>query len=258
MSVLSHLQNTVTSVKITETERGLIDTSINTLSTKLGKYFAGNIESKFVFGSYDRRTILRRSKDKSSDVDFMIVFKDGASMKPQTLMTRLKTFAESNYSKKEIYQSAPTIVLELNHIKFEIAPAYKSYFGSLYIPAPASHYVDWIVTNPSKFKSDLNLKHSSNKYLIRDLILVLKYWNVQNDKVYSSYDLEYYIVNRLYFSCDNLKDYFYSAVESLPTYNLSIQKKFRVALLKLSVSTAKKNEQQGFPYAAELEIRKVI
>jgi len=138
MSVLSHLQNTADSIKIQDSERTAIDTSISSLSSKLSSYF-DNIESKFVFGSYDRRTILRRSIDANSDVDYMVVFSDGSSWTPQTLMNRLKRFAEAKYSRSEIYQSSPTVVLELNHIKFELAPAYKSW-GTLYIPAPASDY----------------------------------------------------------------------------------------------------------------------
>ena len=98
----------------------------DTLSTKLGNYF-DNIASKFVFGSYDRRTILRRSKDSNSDIDFMVCFTDGNEWTPQTLMNRLKRFAEANYSKNEIYQSSPTIVLELSHIKFELVPAWGTY-----------------------------------------------------------------------------------------------------------------------------------
>ena len=140
MSVLTHLQNTADSVKIKDWERTNIDTSISTLSSKLYQYF-DNVESKFVFGSYDRKTILRRSKDENSDVDYMVVFSDGSDLTPQTLMKRLKRFAEAKYSKNDIYQSSPTVVLELSHIKFELAPAYKSW-GTLYIPAPASDYSD--------------------------------------------------------------------------------------------------------------------
>lgn len=73
MSVLTHLQETVTAVQIADWERISIDTSIATLSTKLGNHFK-NLNSKFVFGSYERRTILRRSKDANSDVDYMVVF----------------------------------------------------------------------------------------------------------------------------------------------------------------------------------------
>ncbi|MCQ8762889.1 nucleotidyltransferase, partial [Escherichia coli] len=38
-------------------------------------YFAGELVSHFVFGSYSRNTMLPRSYDPSSDVDYMVVFK---------------------------------------------------------------------------------------------------------------------------------------------------------------------------------------
>lgn len=256
MSVLTHLQDTVNSIKIADWERTAIDTSISTLSTKLGNHFS-NLNSKFVFGSYDRRTILRRSKDENSDVDYMVVFNDGADYKPQTLMTRLKTFAENNYSKNEIYQSSPTIVLVLGHIKFELAPAYVSW-GTYYIPAPASSYNDWISTNPSGMKSDLDSKQRDNNYLIKDLIQILKYWNVKNGKVYSSYELERYVIDKWFFFCTNLKEYFYSAVEGLSTYGLPDYKKSKVETLKQIIINTKKYEAESMPVSAENEIRKAI
>lgn len=256
MSVLTHLQDTVTVVKITESERTAIDTSISNLSSKLNIHFT-NITTKFVFGSYDRRTILRRSKDPNSDVDYMVVFNDGSSYTPQTLMNRLKTFAETRYSRSEIYQSSPTIVLELNHIKFELAPAYQSW-GTYYIPAPASSYSTWISTNPGSMKTDLDTKHRNNHYLIRDLIQLLKYWNVKNGKVYSSYELERYILDKTFFLCTNLKEYFYSAVEGLPTYTLPAYKSSKVATLKQIIADTKSFEARSLPMSAEIEIKKAI
>jgi len=256
MSVLSHLQDTVSAIKIADWERIAIDTSINNLSTRLGKHF-NNLHSKFVFGSYDRRTILRRSKDANSDVDFMVVFNDGSDYRPQTLMTRLRTFAESNYTKNEIYQSTPTIVLELGHIKFELAPAYLSW-GTYYIPAPASSYLDWISTNPNGIKTDLDNKHKDNNYLIRDLIQILKYWNVRNGKVYSSYELERYVLNKSFWFCNNLKEYLYSAVEGLSSWNLADYKKTKVESLKSIIANTKNYEANGMPATAEMEIKKVI
>lgn len=256
MSVLTHLQDTASAVKIAEWERTLIDTSISALSTKLWLHFS-NLSSKFVFGSYDRRTILRRSKDSNSDVDYMVVFSDGASFQPQTLMTRLKTFVEANYSKNEIYQSSPTIVLELSHIKFELAPAYLS-LGTYYIPAPASSYLNWISTNPNGMKTDLDNKQRDNNYLIRDLVQLLKYWNVKNDKVYSSYELERYVLDKWFFYCTNLKDYFYSAVEGLSTSNLPSYKSSKITTLKQIVANTKKYEADNMPVTAEAEIKKAI
>ena len=256
MSVLSHLQNTADSIKIQDSERTAIDTSIGSLSYKLGSYF-NNIESKFVFGSYDRRTILRRSKDPNSDVDYMVVFSDGSSWTPQTLMNRLKKFAEDKYSRSEIYQSSPTVVLELNHIKFELAPAYSSW-GTLYIPAPASDYSQWISTNPNTLKDALNEKNRNNQSLIRKLVRLMKYWNVNNGKVYSSYELEKYVIDKSFWLCSNLKEYFYSAVEGLETWNLAQYKKDKVNRLKEIVAKTKDYERNNMPISAESEIKKAI
>lgn len=256
MSVLTHLEETVNSVKIADWERILIDTSINSLSNKLSKHF-NNLNSKFVYGSYDRRTILRRSKDPNSDVDYMVVFSDGANFQPQTLMTRLRNFAEANYTRNEIYQSSPTIVLELGHIKFELAPAYISW-GTYYIPAPYSSYSNWISTNPNGMKTDLDNKQRDNKYLMRDLIQLLKYWNVKNNKVYTSYELEKYVHNKWFFFCSNLKDYYYDAVEGLPIDNLPAYKSLKVEALKQIIRNTKNYEANNYLFLAEAEIAKAI
>lgn len=256
MSVLTYLQNTVSAIKIAEWERTSIDTSINTLSRKLGNHF-NNLNSKFIFGSYDRRTILRRSKDPNSDVDYMVVFTDGANYQPQTLMTRLKTFAEANYTRNEIKQSSPTIVIELSSIKFELVPAYVSW-GTYYIPAPASSYTNWISSNPSGIKTELDSKHRLNNYIIKDLIQLLKYWNVKNGKVYSSYEIERYVLDKLFFRCTSLKDYFYNAVEGMSTIGLPLYKSNKVSTLKRIVVETKLYESKGMLLTAESHIKKII
>lgn len=253
MSTLSYLTNLSSAITIAEWERDSIDKSIITLTNKLENYF-DNIAVKFVFGSYDRRTILRRSKDSNSDVDFMVSFTDGEKWTPQTLMNRLKRFAEENYSKKEIYQSSPTIVLELSHIKFELVPGW----GTYKIPAPSSSYTTWVGTYPLTFKDQLKDKNKNNNYQIRKLIRLLKYWNVINNRVYSSYELEKYIINKHFFSCINLKDYFFQAVEGLPTASLADYKKTKVDKLKNIVKKTKENELQRWNILAENELKKAF
>ena len=256
MSVLTHLQTTASNLVIKEDEKSGIRTSISTLESRLVSYF-DSIEEKFVFGSFDRLTILPRKADENSDVDYMVVFKDGVSYRAQTLMTRLKNFAEAKYSRSEIFQSSPTIVLELNHIKFELAPAYKSW-GIYYIPAPASNYANWISTNPKKIKDDLESKNTSNSSQIRPIIRLLKYWNALNDKVYTSYELESNIITQGYWFCTNLKEYFFSAVSNLPSYGLPTYKANKLDKLKKTVEETKRLEKDGYPATAELEIQKVI
>lgn len=256
MSTLTHLQTIADAVKIPDWERKAIDISIGNLSYKLGSHF-NNIDTKFIFGSYDRKTILRRSKDPNSDVDFMVVFTDGGNWTPQTLMNRLKSFAVAKYSNNEIYQSSPTVVLELGHIKFELAPAKKDWMG-LHIPAPTSNYENWISTYPQTVKNDLNAKNQNCHYQIRKLVRLLKYWNVLNGKVYSSYELEKYVIDKQFWFCTNLKDYFYAAVEGLSTYNLSIFKSAKVDALKQIIANTKYYERENMPASAEAELKKVI
>lgn len=256
MSVLSCLTKLSTDITIDDYERNKIDISINNLHRKLNIYLS-NIETKFVFGSYDRKTILKRSKDPNSDVDFLVCFNDGINYKPQTLLTRLKNFAVANYSRSEIYQSSPTVVLDLSHIKFELVPSYKQW-STYFIPAPASNYMDWISTYPYQAKEDLDRKNRQNSHCIRKVVRLLKYWNVKNGKVYTSYELEKHICQVNYFLCMSLKDYFFHAVSNLFIYNSNYSKRAKVDRLKQIVNNTKNFESSGMNLTAEIEIGKAF
>lgn len=49
--------------------------------------------------------------------------------KPQTYLNYLKSFAESKYPQSLYKQSFPAVVLELNHIKFDLVPVIIDDFG---------------------------------------------------------------------------------------------------------------------------------
>ena len=134
MSVLSFLTDTASSAVLSSSEQSSIATSITTLQSRMALHFdSGAIAQHFRFGSSTRGTILPRSMDEQSDIDYMVVFSDGSAT-PQTYLNRLKAFVEKRYGSSEIYQSSPTIVLELNHIKFDLVPATKTWLGELQIP----------------------------------------------------------------------------------------------------------------------------
>src|SRR5574337_1188866 len=134
MSVLSFLTDTASSAVLSSTEQSSITTSISTLQTRIGLHFAsGVIKQHFRFGSSTRGTILPRAMDEHSDIDYMIVFSENNAT-PQTFLNRLKAFVEKYYASSEIRQSSPTIVLELNHIKFDLVPATMDWYGNLQIP----------------------------------------------------------------------------------------------------------------------------
>lgn len=207
MSVNSYLSSCASNLVLSSTEKDNISTSINTLETRLTSYFGYNIKEKFKFGSYTRGTILPRKVDDNSDVDYMVVFDNSENYKPQTFLNRLKKFAETKYSTSEIYQSSPTIVLELNHIKFELVPAYKSW-GTYYIPDGKG---GWMATYPNDFNNTLVEANNNNSYKIKPLVRLIKHWNVNvNYHDLTSYEIEKIISENMkyaYFTCTSYTDY---------------------------------------------------
>ena len=83
MSVLSYLNGRASDAVLSSTEKESISKSIYTLQTRLAVYFGADLKDHFRFGSSTRGTILPRSMDEHSDIDYMVVFKDGDSV-PQT------------------------------------------------------------------------------------------------------------------------------------------------------------------------------
>lgn len=257
MSVLSHLEATASKLVLSTTETSSINTSISNLKGKLTNHFKTLVTEQIQFGSSTRGTILPRKYDSHSDIDYMVVFNNSENYKPATFIERLNKFAKDNYPNSEIYRSHPTVVLELNHIMFELVPAYKGWF-STYIPAPASDYTDWIVTDPNGFNGKLTSANGANSNNIKPLIRLIKYWNAQNDYVFNSYELEQTIVNGSYFWCTNLKEYFFKAIEDFSTWNLPEYKAAKVRKAKEIVTETKKLEADGYPSLAESEVKKLI
>lgn len=159
MSVNSYLGNLSSELVLSLGEKDHISNSISTIKSRLDYYFGSNISDKKVFGSYVRGTTLPRKADSNSDIDLMVVFKNEDGYKPQTFLNRLKDFAEYYYSTSEIYQSSPTVVLELNHIKFELTPAYVS-CGLYFIPNGPSK---WMYSDPDGFYNKLTKQLSEKE-----------------------------------------------------------------------------------------------
>ena len=258
MSVLSYLQNLASLLNIAENEAINIDRSINTLHTRLGNYFSkGDLKERFRFGSSVRKTMLPRNADSNSDVDYMVVFENALNYKPQTFISRLKGFAEFYYSTSEIYQSSPTIVLVLGHIKFDLVPGYR-HWSSLYIPAPQTSYTDWIVTAPLSFNNTIEQANKNARFMLKPMVRLLKYWNANNGHIYESYSLEQKMVNKSFYLCNNLKDCLFSAVESFNTWDLPNYKRQKVERAGQIVNNVRQYEQRGLLISAENEIKKLL
>lgn len=255
MSVLSYLTQRASDAVLSGAEKDSISKSISTLMNRIDYYFESDVTSRFQFGSSTRGTILPRSMDENSDIDYMVIFKDDGS-KPQTYLNRLKRFIETYYSRSEIYQSSPTIVLELNHIKFEIVPA-KEVWGQKYIPDGNG---DWMMTNPNDFNNTLTDKNKNNGNLIKPTIRLAKYWNARNGYVYSSYLLEKRIVElNFLWTKQNQRDFLFNVFDNISEYDVTAQhKKDKIKRAKEIVANVRKYESDSMPLTAEVEVKKLI
>lgn len=257
----THLVAVARSLVLSDEEQNRILTSISTLQTHLNSWFGNDVSKHFRFGSSVRETILPRKADEGSDIDYMVVFNNQYRYKPATLLDKLRAFADYYYSRSEIHQDHPTMVLELNHIKFELVPSYQDYSwsDSYYIPAPSSDYADWMSTNPTDIHNKVNNANSRYNYQIKRLIRLLKYWNVRNYMVYSSYELEDHLASRVFYLCTSLEDYFYDAVSGLPIYMLPQYKIDKVKKLQDKVAEIRKDYyDSGYKYLAMDELAKLF
>ncbi|MGG5811660.1 SMODS domain-containing nucleotidyltransferase [Falsiroseomonas sp. CW058] len=256
MSVLSYLQNRASNAVLSSDERSSIATSTSTLQGKLLRHFPGELSEHFRFGSFTRDTILPRKMDEHSDIDYMIVFKEGGYT-PQTYLDRLKRFVSTYYTTSEVYQSNPTIVLELNHIKFELVPALKRQWSSGYqIPnGPGS----WQDTDPNDFNQSLENANKNNSYLIKPTIRLAKFWNAENGYVFDSFSFERWIMNQSYWSSINQRDYLFAVFDNLNLYSVNEQwRRDRIERAKKIVAKVRELERDDMPHSAEAEIKKLI
>ncbi len=256
MSVLSFLTDLASHAVLSTIEQQTINTSVSTLQNRLGLHFeAGAIKQHFRFGSSTRGTILPRSMDEQSDIDYMIVFND-ASATPQTYLNRLRSFVERRYGSSEIYQSQPTIVLELNHIKFDLVPATTNWFGELQIPNGAG---GWQTTNPNDFNATLEARNKEHRSLIKPTIRLFKFWSAADGYVFPSFEMEKWVCGLTFWFQTNQRDYFFAVIDALSTdFSYTQRINNEITRAKVIVQNTKRYEAEGLALEAEAEIKKLF
>jgi hypothetical protein len=254
MTVNSYLSNRASNAILSSSEQDSINRSVATLQARLNSYFGTKLTSHFRFGSSTRGTILPRNMDGHSDIDYMVVFAE-TGLTPQTYLNRLRAFVDAYYSSSDIKQSSPTIVLELNHIKFDLVPALASMWGGYQIPDGPNA---WRTTNPNDFNASLVEKNKNNHSLIKPTIRLVKFWNAQNSYVYDSYLLEKWIVDQSYFYISTQRDYLLETFEKLSTPTNTQWNKDRVERAKKIVAEIRRLERENMPVSAEIEAKKLI
>lgn len=205
-------------------EQQKIDGSVITLKSRLRAHFNNDILNIIEFGSYKRDTILPRKYDDYSDVDLMIVFNHmDLNVTPGTYRNYLINFADKKYSRSDVKKSSPTVVLELDHIKYDLVPAYIqvntwSTTKTIYIP---ENDTSWMTTDPHGFNERLTRANTANYSNIKKVIRLLKAWNAKVGYPLESYKLEQFVALLTYWSWHgtSLESYFFQAIEGMPANN---------------------------------------
>lgn len=242
-------------------EQTKIDASVSRIKTKLKSYFGSDILSINEFGSYKRDTILPRKYDGHSDVDLMIVFNHNIlNLTPGSYRTRLLKFAEIQYSRSEVYKSAPTVVLELDHIKYDLVPAYEQVYTFLnskttYIPKTDS---EWMSTDPNGFNEKLSNINKQNNWQIKRVIRLLKAWNAKVGYPLESFQLEQEAAGIIYFFCNSLEDYFFYAINGLSGYRSNYTASQKITALKENAKRVKSFLHSGNEISATLWLGHIL
>jgi hypothetical protein len=169
----------------------------------------------------------------------------------------LRAFVEKYYRSSDIRQSSPTIVLELNHIKFDLVPATTTWLGQLQIPDGAG---GWMTTSPNDFNATLEAKNAGHKSLIKPTIRLFKYWNATAGFPFrSSFEMEKWVCGLGFWFLANQKDYFFSVIDNLnPSYSYSKWVNEEITRAKNIVANVRRYEKDDMPVLAENETKKLF
>lgn len=232
-------------LKNNSAEVAKINTSVASMRSNLQTYLGAKMNRSFIFGSFDRDTILPRSIDQHSDVDVMVVFNHtDFERTPETYRSWLHDFAKKYYQERygsSVSKTHPTVTIRLNNIHYDLVPA-KEEVGfwnstkTLYIPKAGGN---WRSTNPNDVKSALTNANMKYNGIVRPVIRLMKAWNCSNGYPYDSYDLERALTG-MNFSGDNYERGLFYAVEQLPlSRNDSLSTKSKVDSLKTNIANVK-------------------
>ena len=165
-----------------------------------------------------------RHFDENSDIDVLVIFNTSITeYTTETYRNQLRRFADHRYPSSRVVKDFPSIVLELQKIKFDLVPCiYHTGIWSSYYQIPDKDG-EWIETDPKGFNKKLTEANKQYDGIVKPLIRLFKRWNAFNNYVYDSFKLEQIIAD-MNFSGDSHESGFFYIIDELPTWELSSEK----------------------------------
>jgi len=166
------------------------------------------VEKTFLTGSYKKNTIINQV---GNDVDMFVVLKgyNIYSIKPNTILDKLKNDLEGKYTQTKIKQNRPCIVLNFNHMTFELTPVIQvdnslqlalgfDNIPNFYIPN-TSNTNEWMETkNPRILEQKLSTSNTNLNYKLVPLIKMMKKCKEHNNIFnLQSFELEQLAIDNL-------------------------------------------------------------
>jgi len=239
-----------------------IDASLENLLGNLDKELGILIKRKFVFGSYDRDTILPRSIDSYSDIDLMVVFKTTQYERtPETYRAWLKNFADQYYKDRygsDVVKSFPTVTICLGAINYDLVPAKEETLyltPTLNIPNKGG---GWLQTNPNDVKNKLTEANTKYYFIVKPIIRLMKAWNCTNNYPYETYELELFVAGLNYYGDDIQKGFFYAVGQLLTSISDLQSKRDKVSSLKYNIDKVKESLENNDSVRAKQWLHRVL
>jgi predicted nucleotidyltransferase len=241
-----------------------IEKSIAKLFENLREDMPYLINRRFIFGSYDRDTILPRSIDKDSDVDIMVIFNHTEHERtPETYRSWLKIFADKYYKNRygsEVVKSFPSVTIRLNSINYDLVPAKEEkmmFLGTvIYIPSKTNE--SWQITDPNDVKNKLTEANTKYNQIVRPIIRLLKAWNSTNSYPFESYELELKVTSMNFYNDNVQSGFLYAVGQLLPNWNDSQSKKDKIESLKYNITKMKESLDSNDLYTAKKWLHRIL
>lgn len=193
-TLLESIEKMVENITVTDRQEDTVNTAVENLDSYLtdedSELF---VEETFTNGSWERDTILR----PLDDVDVFAVLdreewvdEDGNLPNPQTVLTNFKDYLNgiAIYEGK-VSQNRPCVTIELSKINFDVLPSFKDENGNGYW-IPNHDLKSWTHSDPKALSQSLDDADVYNDYNLKKVVMAVKYWNRENEKLIPSFQIE--------------------------------------------------------------------
>jgi predicted nucleotidyltransferase len=165
------------------------------------------VSNTFLTGSYKKKTLI----NPANDIDVFVVLRGYTQndIKPNTILDKLKKDLNITYPKTPVKQDKPCIVIDFNHVTFELTPAIEieNHWGenTFYIPEMSKNNTWQSVENPRVLESNLTEANKRLNQKLNPLIKMMKKCKVKNNFKTPSFEMEKMAITQLY-SIDDFRD----------------------------------------------------